>query len=392
MNKNSVLIFGLLLCFSSTGFGQAARKYSNEFLAIGIGARGLAMANAQVAVVNDVTSGYWNPAGLSLINNDMQVAFMHSEYFAGIAKFDYGSIALPTQDKSKYIGFSLIRFGVDNIPNTLFMIEPDGSINYDNIIPFSIADYAFIFSFAQQVQFKEHKIRAGANAKVVHRIVGSFARSWGFGLDAGAQYDYKNWHFGVMARDITTTFNAWSASFTDEEKQVLIATNNEVPENSLEITLPKIILGVAYDYDISKKFGILAEIDLDITTDGRRNVLISAKPFSIEPHLGIEGNYNQFIFLRMGINNIQKATDDVVAGKTITTIQPNMGLGLKIKTVTIDYALTDIGNFSQSLYSNVISVKIDIIKRELLPGWNSSKIQDAKCHCEDEVRSNPFNE
>jgi len=362
MNKNSVLIFALLLCFSSNGFGQAARKYSNEFLAIGIGARGLAMGNAQVAIVNDVTSGYWNPAGLSLINNDMQVAFMHSEYFAGIAKFDYGSIALPTQDKSRYVGFSLIRFGVDNIPNTLFMIEPDGSVNYDNIIPFSIADYAFIFSFAQQVQFKEHKIRAGANAKVVHRVVGPFARSWGFGLDAGAQYDYKNWHFGVMARDITTTFNAWSFSFTDEEKEVLIATNNEVPENSLEITLPKIIFGAAYYYDISK-FGILAEIDLDVTTDRKRNVLISANPFSIDPHLGIEANYNKFIFLRMGVNNIQKATEDFEGGKTITTIQPNMGLGLKIKTITIDYALTDIGNLSQSLYSHVFSVKIDINKK-----------------------------
>ena len=136
----------------------------------------------------------------------------------------------------------------------------------------------------------------------------------------------------------------------------------EVPENSLEITLPKIIFGAAYYYDISK-FGILAEIDLDVTTDRKRNVLISANPFSIDPHLGIEANYNKFIFLRMGVNNIQKATEDFEGGKTITTIQPNMGLGLKIKTITIDYALTDIGNLSQSLYSHVFSVKIDINKK-----------------------------
>ena len=40
------------------------RKYSNEFLNIGAGARGLAMGSAQVASVNDGTAGYWNPAGL----------------------------------------------------------------------------------------------------------------------------------------------------------------------------------------------------------------------------------------------------------------------------------------------------------------------------------------
>ena len=40
------------------------RKYSNEFLNIGAGARGLAMGGAQIASAKDATAGYWNPAGL----------------------------------------------------------------------------------------------------------------------------------------------------------------------------------------------------------------------------------------------------------------------------------------------------------------------------------------
>lgn len=40
------------------------RKYSNEFLNIGAGARGLAMGSAQIASVKDGSAGYWNPAGL----------------------------------------------------------------------------------------------------------------------------------------------------------------------------------------------------------------------------------------------------------------------------------------------------------------------------------------
>ena len=43
---------------------QSTRKYSNEFLNIGVDASALGMSNAVVASSNDVNSGYWNPAGL----------------------------------------------------------------------------------------------------------------------------------------------------------------------------------------------------------------------------------------------------------------------------------------------------------------------------------------
>ncbi|MBL7944166.1 MAG: hypothetical protein JNM00_15455, partial [Flavobacteriales bacterium] len=53
-------------------------KYVNEFLNIGVGARALGMSLSQVASVNDITSGYWNPAGLLGIRSDLEVAAMHS--------------------------------------------------------------------------------------------------------------------------------------------------------------------------------------------------------------------------------------------------------------------------------------------------------------------------
>ena len=56
----------LLLVGMYVGTTQAQfRKYSNEFLNIGAGAKGLAMGGAQVATTTDATAGYWNPAGLS---------------------------------------------------------------------------------------------------------------------------------------------------------------------------------------------------------------------------------------------------------------------------------------------------------------------------------------
>ena len=88
------------------------RKYSNEFLNIGAGARGLAMGSAQVASVQDGTAGYWNPAGLAALKDNPSVNIMHAEYFAGIGKFDYASVALPVQDNSRTLGVSFLRFAV----------------------------------------------------------------------------------------------------------------------------------------------------------------------------------------------------------------------------------------------------------------------------------------
>ena len=87
MTKYLFLILGIIVCSIGFSYGQTtAPKYSNEFLNIGVGARALGMSNVQTASVNDVTSAYWNPAGLLNMKSKYEVALMHSEYFAGIAR------------------------------------------------------------------------------------------------------------------------------------------------------------------------------------------------------------------------------------------------------------------------------------------------------------------
>ncbi|HEY0434745.1 MAG TPA: hypothetical protein VGC95_12795, partial [Chitinophagaceae bacterium] len=260
------------------------RKYSNEFLNIGAGARGLAMGSAQVASVDDGTAGYWNPAGLVGVKDNPQINLMHSEYFAGIGKYDYASIAFPVADNKRVVAISALRFAVDDIMNTLFLVEPDGSINYNNIQAFSSADYAFIFSFAQKLKETANKhIQFGVNAKVIHRNVGHFAKAWGFGIDGGLQIFTGKWKFGITGRDITTTFNSWSFNFTDKEKEALYLTKNDIPVKSTELTAPRLVLGVSRDFRISSKLSLLAEANVDLTFDGKRNTVVSADPVSADP-------------------------------------------------------------------------------------------------------------
>ncbi|MBC7950112.1 MAG: PorV/PorQ family protein [Chitinophagaceae bacterium] len=340
------------------------RKYSNEFLNIGAGARGLAMGGAQVASVNDGTSGYWNPAGLVGIKDHPQLNLMHAEYFAGIGKYDFASIAFPASNNKRTFAITGLRFAVDDIMNTLFLVEPDGSINYNNIQAFSSADYAFLFSFAQKLRESPNKnVHFGVNAKVIHRSVGRFAKAWGFGLDAGIQIFQNRWRFGIAGRDITTTFNAWSFNFTEKEKEVLYLTNNEIPVKSTELTAPRLVLGVAHDFKVGKNSSLLAEANVDLTFDGKRNTLLSADPVSADPKIGLELNVNNVFFLRGGINNFQKALadGDTLNQKKVWIYQPSAGAGFRIQNVTIDYAFTNLANQSNPLFTHVFSIRLDMV-------------------------------
>ncbi len=367
MNPIKKLICYFLLLSCVVDAKAQFRKYSNEFLNIGAGARGLAMGGAQVASVTDGTAGYWNPAGLSQIKDYPVLSLMHAEYFAGIGKYDYLSLAIPVTDKKRTIGISVLRFGVDDIPNTLFLVEPDGSINYNNIRSFSSADYAFLFSYAQTLKKTEKtNLTFGINAKVIHRKVGTFANAWGFGLDAGIQYHTGKWKFGLAARDITTTFNAWSFSFSEKEKEILYLTKNDIPVKSTEMTAPRLILGGARDFRLSKDFNLLTEVNLDVTFDGKRNVVISSDPISADPRIGLELGYKQLIFLRTGIYNFQKALadGDTLNQKKVWIYQPSIGVGFKLKHVGIDYAFTNLANQSNPLYTHIFSLRLNLVKKK----------------------------
>lgn len=356
-----IVLTVLLISISSFVFGQIA-KYSNEFLSVGVGARALSMANANVASVNDVTAGYWNPAGLLLQKSNVQVGLMHAEYFAGIAKYDFIG-ASKRIDSNSVAGITFIRFGVDDIPNTTELIDANGNIDYSRLKKFNAVDAAVLLSYARNIP-KLKGVKIGANAKIIRRKLGDFGGAWGFGIDIGAMYDYKNWRFAAMGRDITGTFNAWSYNLSDDVKQTFAVTGNDIPSNSIEVTVPKLILGTTRTWYLwQDKLSVGVELNLINTFDGKRNTVIKTNAWSMEPALGAEVGYKGFIYLRTGIGNIQKAKD--VKGTDVTTVQPNIGVGIKYKIFGLDYAMTNIGNVSTSLYSHIFTVKIDINKKVL---------------------------
>jgi hypothetical protein len=351
--KYKFLFFTLLfpLLFNA----QAFRNYSNEFLNIGVDAAALGMSKAVVATTNNVNSTYWNPAGLVGIE-DYQGSLMHASYFAGIANYNHAAFAMPI-DKESALGISIIRFGVDDILNTTALIDNDGNIDFNRISLFSAADYAFNIAYARKLILKDLKF--GVNAKIVRRIIGDFASSWGFGFDAGIQFERNNWKFGLMVRDITTTFNSWAINEDEFDKisGAIQGQNQELPETT-EITKPKLQLGVAKDFRIGRFFHLLTEVDLNVRFE-QTNDIFSSEFGSIDPAVGLQLDYDKLVFLRLGVGNFQNIRE-FDNSKSLST-QPNFGVGFNYKGIQIDYALTNIGSVGNALYSNIFSITFDYI-------------------------------
>jgi len=362
MKFQDIKVLALVCLFATAAMtqlsAQNAPKFVNEFLNIGVGAQAHGMFGSVAASIDDVTAGYWNPAGLNNIDEPFQVSAMHASWFGGIANYDYFGAAkrLGSNSNPTVGALTVIRMGIDGIPNTLSLVGPDGSINYDNVTEFSTADYAVLVSIGKRL--KSLNLNYGVSAKVINRRIGPFGSAWGFGFDAGIQYETNGFKFGLMARDVTTTVNAWSFNISSENEAILLATGNDVPISSTEIALPKLVFAVAK----SGESGLLSytvEADLRLSSDGTQSGILSGDRIGLDPTFGVEVGYDELAFLRFGLGNMQNIINEVNSANTKFSLQPNIGLGVSLGRLQIDYALTNIGSVAEALVSHIFSLKLN---------------------------------
>lgn len=332
----------------------AQAKYSNEFLKIGVGAQAAGLGNAQVSSANDVTAGYWNPAALLNAPPYPQIMLMHSEYFASVAKYDYGALALPFREPTQRFAISFIRLGIDDIPNTLRFYDGQ-SYDFSRITKFSVADMALYLSYARAIV--DTSLSLGASVKVIHRLLGPFATAWGFGLDVGILYKRGPWRLGACLYDGTSTFNAWTFN-TETFEEAFRLTGNEIPQNSIEWTRPSARVGASYILWAQKRFPVQPMLDVILYSDGPRNALLPGRPFSLDIASGIEVRYRHWVAVRLGASTFQrqKRWDN----RSYLTFYPTAGVGLNLWYFGLDYALANFTGFSQGLYSHLISLRINL--------------------------------
>jgi hypothetical protein len=292
-------------------------KYAGEFIAIGVGGRALGLGGAYTALVNDVTAGYWNPAGLATLEYP-EIALMHDERFGGLVNYDYGAVALPVGPRST-LAVSVIRLGVDDIANTSAAWVADlnnnglpdaNEIDYSKITSFNASEWAFYLSYARKAG---DRLSYGGNIKVLRHRIGGFAAT-GIGFDVAALYRVNDrLTLGANAQDITTTLVAWNNG-----------TN--------ELITPTLKLGSAYAIDA---FGgrFSPAFDTDVRFEGRKSASNAhLGRVSFDFHTGLEYDFRHLVALRLGYSDIGSF---------------NVGAGIHLPKLDIDYSFAKFNGTEQ---------------------------------------------
>lgn len=320
----------------STGIG----KYAGEFMATGIGGRALAMGGAYAGVADDVTAGYWNPAGLMQLGYP-EIGLMHEQRFGGLLTSNYGAVAWPF-GRNNTVALTVTRLGIDDIPDTRNalidlngngQLDPNERLDYNKITMFNAADWAAYLSYAFR---SSDKLALGVNLKFVRRDLAE-ASANGIGFDAGALYRVdERLTLGATVQDVTTTLIAWSTGTND-------------------LVSPTAKIGASYKLDILGGT-VMPAVDLDIMAENRQTAsLVNLGPVSVSPRIGLEYGFRNLFALRVGYNDAQNLS---------------FGAGIHLPKLHLDYAFGQNPLASESFKepSHRISIRLTLEEKKFARG------------------------
>jgi hypothetical protein len=282
-------------------------RYAGEFLALGAGARALAMGGASVASPTRASAVYYNPAGLAgFVGSEAE--FMHASQFENLYTYDYLSYVqkLPNGLAG---GITALYTRVGDIPITR-LEDPNAPLNdTDNRVVVSKTtsdnELALMAGLGKQA---ENGWRMGGTAKLLCKTVASES-AYGLGFDVGVGRTLgQSFDIGATAHDITTSILAWSTGRT-------------------EAIAPSIVVGGAWGASIpslNARVTVAADLDGHFETRGAAEQ-VSAGPLSVQPRGGVEYEIARTVALRGGVN-----------GSNWTA-----GAGLKLAMVRVNAAFQD---------------------------------------------------
>ena len=314
-----------------------AAKYAAEFLKVPVGARAIGMGGAFVAVADDATAPYWNPAGLIYLPYK-EVLPQHSEQFGSLVNHDYLGAVIPLggpKGRQHALGIGLIRLAVDDIPVTPRPGSLRPGIDFQDYGPdndestpdpgqgngvwdpgerlldlqlyqASSSDMALLLSYGRH---RGTHWAYGGTFKFLRRSIpdtlpGEHVTSFGAGVDAGAVFMPSDAiTIGAVARDLTSTYLSWS-------------------NGTRETVSPSLDMGAAFHFFPAERHSITWAVDLGWDFDDLPDSELQLGPITADLRTGLEYWYRNTLALRSGVN-----------GKDLA-----FGAGVRYKHVGVDYA------------------------------------------------------
>lgn len=232
--KRHYLVGVLFILIHFVGFSPASAVVSGvggtDFLRTGVGARAQGLGYSFVAISDDATAGFWNPAGLTQLREN-EFTTMSSEMFD--VKYNYYGTALPvkfTQGKPKgVLGFGLLQVDAGTMERRDLLGNLTGTFGYR-------VD-AFNLSYGYPLN---KKISLGITGKYITQKLDTVKGS-GFGFDVGFLYQLNpTLSLGLNFQDLYTK-QSWGA-----------ASNVVGSEGAKDVAPMNLKAGIAYKMDVTK--------------------------------------------------------------------------------------------------------------------------------------------
>lgn len=293
--------------------GQRSGISSFQFLKIGADARGSAMGDAYVAVVNDVGAIYWNPAGLTNSPTN-QALFSHTEWLVDL-KHDFAAVSYHF-DENNVVGVSFISLTTDPMKVTT-EFQPTGTGNY-----FTYGDIGVGVTYARKMT---DQFSFGATVRYVRETIADLHADAVL-IDLGTFY-----YMGLG----TSRFSVVVSNFGNNVKPsgIAVAGNGSSYTTFQDFSPPTMFkLGYAFEPYQDEQHRITASVQLNHPNDNAENI-----------RLGGEYEFDTMFFLRAGV---KRTIGESFFGKSISTAEDvSFGAGVRIPlgitTANVDYAFSN---------------------------------------------------
>ncbi len=283
--------------------GQRAGISTAEFLKIGVGGRATAMGESFIAIANDASALYWNPAGLVQFDQN-QLMFSHNQWVVDIYHDFFGGVY--HLDATNAVGVSFISLSTKDMPVTT-EFAPFGTGEY-----FGYGDIAFAVSYSRKMT---DKFSFGGTVRYIEETLDKL-KMRGVMIDLGTYY----WT-GLGSTRFAVTVSNFGNQLAPDGKVVLVGKREKSDWQSF--SPPTIFrIGFAFEPYESGDNRITTSIQLNHPNDNSENVVT-----------GFEYSWKDIIFLRGGYKfNVDEQNYSFGFGANIP---------LRIAYCTVDYSFSN---------------------------------------------------